>query len=179
MINLDRIGWQNGTLVSKAKVEINGQIYEVDPEEYSGITPLSAENLRQMETNTENAINEVNSIVRKETVLYNNNSGTPGVVTLSENANNFDYLIITMGAGGTPKTIRVDRFNSEIFEEVVYSAGSEFFHAFSKFVINTNNIQPVAANCGYYTINYINSAVAMHLDTTNYIYITKVVGVKY
>ena len=41
--------WQNGTLVSKAKVEINGTIYEVDPEEYSGATPLSAGNLNAMQ----------------------------------------------------------------------------------------------------------------------------------
>lgn len=60
MINLEKIGWQNGTLISKAKVQINGQIYEVEPEEYEGTTPLSAENLTQMENNTEEAINEVN-----------------------------------------------------------------------------------------------------------------------
>ena len=41
--------WQDGTLVSKAKVEIDGTIYEVDPEEYSGTTPLSASNLNSMQ----------------------------------------------------------------------------------------------------------------------------------
>lgn len=41
--------WQDGTLVSKAKVEIGGTIYEVDPEEYSGATPLSASNLNAMQ----------------------------------------------------------------------------------------------------------------------------------
>lgn len=41
--------WQDGTLVSKAKVEIGGTIYEVDPEEYSGATPLSAGNLNAMQ----------------------------------------------------------------------------------------------------------------------------------
>ena len=40
--------WQDGTLVSKAKVKIGGTIYEVDPEEYSGSTPLSASNLNAM-----------------------------------------------------------------------------------------------------------------------------------
>lgn len=40
--------WQDGTLVSKAKVEIGGTIYEVDSEEYSGSTPLSASNLNAM-----------------------------------------------------------------------------------------------------------------------------------
>lgn len=74
-INLSKIGWQNGTLVSKAKVEIGGTIYEVEPEEYSGATPLSAENLIQMEENTEDGINEI--IARLNgTVLYSNNAGT-------------------------------------------------------------------------------------------------------
>ena len=41
--------WQDGTLVSKAKVEVGGTIYEVDPEEYSGATPLSASNLNAMQ----------------------------------------------------------------------------------------------------------------------------------
>jgi hypothetical protein len=58
-VELKKIGWEDGTLVSNAKVEIDGTIYEVTPEQYSGNTPLSAENLKQMETNTENAINEI------------------------------------------------------------------------------------------------------------------------
>ena len=60
-INLDRIGWQDGTLVSKAKVEVNGVIYDVEPEQYSGQTPLSSANLKKMEDNTEKAINEVDT----------------------------------------------------------------------------------------------------------------------
>ena len=53
MINLKRIGWEDGTLVSKAKVEVSGQIYDVEPEQYTGTTPLSAANLKEMEDNTE------------------------------------------------------------------------------------------------------------------------------
>lgn len=57
-IELERIGWEDGTLVSNAKVNVQGTIYEVEPEQYSGNTPLSAENFKAMEDNTENAINE-------------------------------------------------------------------------------------------------------------------------
>ena len=46
---MGKFKWENGTLVSKAKVEIGGQIYDVEPEQYSGTTPLSAENLNQMQ----------------------------------------------------------------------------------------------------------------------------------
>lgn len=56
---MNKINWQNGALVSPAKVEIGGVIYEVTPEQYSGNTPLSAENLNQMQDNIEKAIPEV------------------------------------------------------------------------------------------------------------------------
>ena len=53
---MDKINFQNGTLVAKAKVTINGTVYEVEPEEYEGETPLSAEILNEMQDNIENAI---------------------------------------------------------------------------------------------------------------------------
>ena len=84
MINLSKIGWENGTLVSKAKVEIGGTIYEVEPEEYSGATPLSAENLIQMETNTENAINEVDTKYSKH-IITAKGSSSEMATTSSEN----------------------------------------------------------------------------------------------
>lgn len=63
-MTLKKIGWKNGTLVNKASVTINGIVYEVEPEQYSGETPLSAENLKKMEDNIENAIN----VVKTETL---------------------------------------------------------------------------------------------------------------
>lgn len=53
--------WQDGTLVSKAKVEVGGTIYEVDPEEYSGSTPLSASNLNAMVDNIYDDMKDVYS----------------------------------------------------------------------------------------------------------------------
>lgn len=58
---MNKINFQNGTLVAKAKVTINGTVYEVEPAEYEGTTPLNAENLNQIQTNAENAINIVQS----------------------------------------------------------------------------------------------------------------------
>lgn len=57
-IELDRVGWEDGTLVSPAKVNVGGTVYEVEPEVVTGTTPTSAENLKKMEDNAENAINE-------------------------------------------------------------------------------------------------------------------------
>lgn len=68
-VELERIGWEDGTLVSNAKVNVQGTIYEVEPEQYSGSTPLSAENLKAMEDNTETAINEVDTKYEPE-IMY-------------------------------------------------------------------------------------------------------------
>lgn len=59
MINLKRIGWENGTLIESAKVLEDGTI---QPAQYEGSTPLSANNLKEMEDNTEEALNEIDSI---------------------------------------------------------------------------------------------------------------------
>lgn len=59
---MNRFNWQGGTLVSKAKVTINGMVYEVEPEEYEGETPLSPENLNQMQEIIFQSIYPVGSI---------------------------------------------------------------------------------------------------------------------
>lgn len=46
---MGKFNWQNGTLVTPARVEISGEVYDVTPEQYSGQTPLSAENLNAMQ----------------------------------------------------------------------------------------------------------------------------------
>jgi len=70
--------WQDGTLVSKAKVEIGGTIYEVDPEEYSGATPLSASNLNAMQDGIYEDIDENTENIEKmkPKILWTNS--TPG-----------------------------------------------------------------------------------------------------
>lgn len=70
---MDKIQWENGTLVSQAKVNVGGNIYEVEPAVYSGATPISAENLNQMQDNTEEAIKEKDIILicGSDDVTYN------------------------------------------------------------------------------------------------------------
>ena len=68
-IQLPKIGWEDGILVTPARVEVGGTIYDVTPEEYSGTTPLSAENLKQMEDNTEDAINQITTYSTTERIV--------------------------------------------------------------------------------------------------------------
>ena len=84
---MKRIGWENGTLVSKAKVNIGGSIYDVEPERYEGNTPLSAENLKRMEDNMEEAIEEVENKNKRHIITAN--------------------IITTTVTGGTQTTLSV------------------------------------------------------------------------
>lgn len=78
--------WQDGTLVSKAKVEIGGTIYEVDPEEYSGATPLSASNLNAMQDGIYDDIGNIPSLETSNTNLVGavNEVNKRNVLTSSE-----------------------------------------------------------------------------------------------
>lgn len=88
---MKKINWENGTLVSKAKVMIDGTLYEVEPAQYNGKTALSAENLRKMENNIEEAIEKAYKSVLWENTT-NLNSFSSQEVTLE--SSDYDYLII-------------------------------------------------------------------------------------
>ena len=93
-----RFVWQDGTLVSKAKVEVGGTIYEVDPEEYSGTTPLSANNLNAMEDDIYENINALQNAIKWKTA---------GTATGSNQVNlpaEFDELLIIVHGGSSATT---------------------------------------------------------------------------
>ncbi len=77
--------WKNGTLVSKAKVVINGTIYEVEPEEYEGETPLSEEKLNEMEDNIEKSINGNKILVTTQQIVENTNYTVPQKYLVGKN----------------------------------------------------------------------------------------------
>lgn len=58
---MQKINFQDGTLVKPATVTIDNVEHQVTPEQYNGTTPLSAEILNQLQTNIETAIGEVSS----------------------------------------------------------------------------------------------------------------------
>lgn len=92
---LERIGWQNGTLVTPAQVLDDGT---VQPAVYEGTTKLSASNLAQMEDNTENFVNEVKEEILNTSRLIKlwensdvSSSFSSQTITLS--SDDYDYLI--------------------------------------------------------------------------------------
>lgn len=72
---MKKIKFENGTLVSNAKVEIGGTIYDVTPEQYEGTTPLSASNMNAIQNNAEEAIDEVTTYKYKLTITADKAAG--------------------------------------------------------------------------------------------------------
>lgn len=85
---LTRIGWENGTLVESAKLLEDNTI---QPAQYEGSTPLNATNLKTMEDNVENFVNNELSNL-KPVILYENESGTNGSVTLNDSVENYKFI---------------------------------------------------------------------------------------
>ena len=68
------VTFSNGTLVQKAQVEIGGTTYDVEPAQYEGSTPLSANNINLLQTRLYDYVDEktTNTVqVYKETVQPN------------------------------------------------------------------------------------------------------------
>ena len=77
---MKKIKFENGTLVSNAKVEVGGIIYDVTPEQYEGTTPLSASNMNAIQDNTEEAINEITPHKYKLIITKDKESGEEIVI---------------------------------------------------------------------------------------------------
>lgn len=170
--------WQDGTLVSKAKVEIGGTIYEVDPEEYSGATPLSASNLNAMQDGIYEDIDEVED-KRAGTTLYSNTSGTASEIILSETSANYRFLEVygyetTTNSQLYTKYDVNSGYNLNLNTNIVAQNGSLMRFISTNYSVIGNRITPTD-NAGIVHI-FDRSINAQQKE--NAILITKVVGYK-
>lgn len=127
----------------------------------NGTTPaINDTNLNQMQTNIENAIN-----VLKPVVLYTNNTGTTGTVTLSETSANFSYLDIFLRRDTWEYFTRVYLPNGKTIIATTsqfYGTNEEDLYIYSKKMSISGNKINVAYSKGTYNqvafnddINYI------------------------
>jgi len=61
-----KVGWQDGVTLQKAKVVVEGTEYEVEPAVRSGITPINATNLNHMDSAIEDIYKEDNGMFEFE-----------------------------------------------------------------------------------------------------------------
>lgn len=171
--------WQDGTLVSKAKVEVGGTIYEVDPEEYSGATPLSASNLNAMQDGIYDDIDEVDD-KRAGTVLYSNASGTTGEITLLENISNYRFLEV-YGFENTTNSQLYTKYDVSSGKNInlnslnVIENGNLMRFISTDYSVSSNTITPISGNSG---IVHIFNRVINAQQQENAVLVTKIIGYK-
>ena len=110
---MNKIPFQDGTKTQEAYVTIDGQNYAVTPAVWSGTTPVSSFNLNNMQTNIENAINEVDdkadnidekyekqTTVQRSSVTLNStvNANTNYTIPLSYKVGNNSLEVIYCGS---------------------------------------------------------------------------------
>lgn len=97
---MQKINWENGTVVKEATVTVDGIEYEISPREIDGNTPLSASNLNLMQDNIEDAIDDISTdyITASGTNYIKYNSGKmicwgsyTGTVNVTSAANGMYY----------------------------------------------------------------------------------------
>lgn len=176
---MEKINFENGTLISKAKVEVGGTIYDVEPAQYEGTTPLSAQNLNQIQANVESAILALEERAKKleGIILYENEQGTTGTITLIESAEDFkDIEIFYFDSHALHKSTKVfnpDKKSVELSTFHVYSNSGTVIADTRAVKIEGNEIKNGAQD-DYGTWMSWNNGI----DKENRIKIYKVIGHK-
>lgn len=158
---MEKINWQNGE---------------------SGGTPLSAENLNLMQDNIENAIEEKQVNIDEQcgllnekivgTVLYEDETGTSGDITLNEAIENFKYFEIESYVVYTKQKVYVTTGKLPIFAKDRVHLNNSF--------VGGNNFMTYCKR-----VNILGTDVAVQSDRSfnetniadgNFTYITKITG---
>lgn len=106
------IVFQNGTLVSNAKVEVGGTVYDVTPAQYEGTTPLSANNLNQMQTNIYDYVDEeidgiIDEYSTSEQLVGKWHNGDDLYRIVFEKTGNFSNTTVALGTLNTNYRMRL------------------------------------------------------------------------
>ncbi len=147
------IVFQNGTLIQKGTVEIDGNIYEVEPAQYQGNTPLSANNLNQLQENLYDYIDEeIDEINTSLTELTDNVYIKDNYAKISANKSvgaGISYLSLNLPTGFTKNNCFVIGYQWRIGSSDPVIAGNSVASGTSI----TNNVVAI-----YYTSNGIEVA---------------------
>lgn len=153
-----KFNWQNGTLVTPARVNIGGNIYDVTPEQYSGQTPLSAENLNTMQDNLIDLIWPVGSYYETSDTSFNPNTAwggtwvedTKGLVTVAQDEDDLDFNTV----GSTYGSKYLQEHNHEATSYNIAGSASRTVSSGSDFYTTSGNIGEIkignsgTGNCG-------------------------------
>ena len=145
--------FSNGTLRQKAQVEIDGITYDVEPAQYDGTTPLSANNLNLLQTNLydyvdEKTTEEVQTFT--ERVIDSRNSNRYIDICWKKIGKVIQInLIATIPANGG-STITTNYFNftipewakvSSSYTNVLFGENVYLISALRSFIADSNGVQ--------------------------------------
>lgn len=101
-------------IVSDSYIEIEGIKYQVMQPAYYGETPISAENLNKIQTDLQKLIEDLeNDINTNAVTLYENEQGTKTDITLSESAENFEYIEIFFTSDDIYNSVKIPKPNGK------------------------------------------------------------------
>ncbi len=72
---MPKFKWENGSKIAEANVEINGKIYNINPAQFEGKTPLSAQNLNAMQDEIYNDMSTIKELSNENIAEYEENQG--------------------------------------------------------------------------------------------------------
>lgn len=198
-MNTGLFEWKNGTKTQNAVVTSDG--VTVQDAVYEGETPLSASNLNKAQamiketidkeigdlttlgtTNKSNLVNAVNEVITylKATVLYDNNNGSSGDITLSDTVRNYDFIDIFYrsndGAGFENCTRVKGKMDTQPFLQYIFLFSGQIIFKIKNVNVKENKITNIDDK---YTDTALVSGQPVNVVSNNHIFITKVVGYKY
>ena len=163
------IEWING------KTKLNKATFDEFQNNIKEAIPTIADNLTSEDSNTVLSAKQGKALNEKitGTVLYDNEAGTTGDITLSDNADNYDYFDFYCKRSTHIYTVRVYKPNNNIISLSTSFCDGTYIYVYTKILnVSGTQITVVRANIGYFN----NTGSYATTDDSNFI--TKIVGYK-
>lgn len=96
---MDKLEFEDGELVERAYIEIDGEKYYVTPSKYTGKTPFSSFVLNELQKRIEDEIESLKTKLEESTkigreILFNEPNNELSVITLDKSIYDYRYLYI-------------------------------------------------------------------------------------
>lgn len=163
------IEWING------KTKLNKATFDEFQNNIKEAIPTIADNLTSEDSNTVLSAKQGKVLNEKimGTVLYDNEAGTTGDITLSDNADNYDYFDFHCKRSTHIYTVRVYKPNNNTVSLTSSFCDGTYIYVYTKILnISGTQITVVRSNLGYFDNN------GSHAGADDNNLIIKVVGYK-
>lgn len=190
---MQKINFEDATLVTQAKVTVDGTDYEVTPATYSGGTDLDANTFNDLQDNMEASFKNTSSnsttdgycckylednFSKKGTVLYDNASGNDGTIDLNDSSANYSFIEIYYKSNDNVyRSLKIDNPNGKkVALDIMHPTATTQSTVYLK--TKEVNISGNKITNGYYGELALTHNSPVIEQANNNIFITKVIGYK-